>query len=123
MSVNGFNPFDLVTDLKEAGFPQNQAEVLARALTIIESKNAATKQDLELSTAELKRDIETVRSELKRDIKDLDVKIETIKNELKKDIRELENKIALKMTIHSGGVIITLLSCLVTLAKLGLLRP
>ena len=105
MSVNGFNPFDLVADLKEAGFPQNQAEILARTLTIIESKNAATKQDLELSTAELKRDIEGVKSELKRDIK------------------ELENKIALKMTIHSGGVIITLLSCLVTLAKLGLLKP
>ena len=57
MPPNGFSPFDLVDDFKKSGFSQKQAEALAKALTDVESKNAATKQDLEVTKLELKRDI------------------------------------------------------------------
>ena len=33
MPPNGFSPFDLVDDFKKSGFPQKQAEALAKALT------------------------------------------------------------------------------------------
>ena len=71
MPPNGFNPFDLVDDLKKSGFPQKQAESLAKVFAEVESKNAATKQDLEITKLELKQDIELV----KKDIKELELKI------------------------------------------------
>ena len=87
MPPNGFNPFDLVDEFIKSGFPQKQAESLAKALTEMESKNAASKQDIkeldlkiENVRAELKRDIETVRVELKRDIKELELKIKASQN-------------------------------------------
>ena len=108
MPPNGFNPFDLVEDFKKSGFPQKQAESLARALTDVESKNAATKQDLEITKLELKRDI----AELKKDI-------EGVKAELKRDIAVLKKD----MVIIMGGYAVFILGTLVTLAKLGLLSP
>ena len=123
MPPNGFNPFDLVEDLKKSGFQQKQAETLAKMLSNMEAQSAVTKQDLEATKlelkrdiAELKRDIETVKADLKKDI-------ESVKADLKRDIRELESRITFKMAIHSGGIIVTLLTCMVTLAKLGLLTP
>ena len=82
MPPNGFNPFDLVDDLKKSGFPQKQAESLAKILANVEIKNAATKQDLEATKLELKRDIELVKRDIelvKRDIKELELKIRQVK--------------------------------------------
>ncbi len=58
------------------------------------SQDSASKQDLEYATAELKR-----------------------------DIKELDSKIILRMAAASAGIVLTILSCLVTLGKLGLLAP
>ena len=91
---------------------------------------SATKRDI----ADVKKEITELRAAIKRDIKELDLKIENVRSELKRDIqelrsatksdiKELENKIALKMIIHSGGTVLTILTSLVTLAKLGLLTP
>ena len=101
MPPNGFGPFDLVDDLKKSGFPQKQAEGLAKLLSNMESQSAVTKQDLEAT-----------KLELKRDIKELDVKIENIRRDIKKD-----------MLIASGSIVFLILTGLVTLAKLGLLTP
>ena len=84
-------------------------------LTGVESHNAATKQDLEVT-----------KLELKQDIKQLDLKIETVKAELKRDIEGLKKDIvALKkdMVIIMGGYAVFILGTLATLAKLGLLTP
>ena len=62
MPPNGFNPFDLVEDLKKSGFQQKQAEFLVEILSNMESQSAVTKQDLEATKLELKRDIENVRN-------------------------------------------------------------
>ena len=126
MPPNGFNPFDLVEDLKKSGFQQKQAESLVKILADVEIQNAATKQDLEATKLELQRDIkgldvkiENIKSELQRDIKGLDVKIENIKSELQRDIAMLKKD----MVIYMGGYAIFILGSLVTLAKLGLLSP
>ena len=105
---NGFNVFDYVDELKEAGLPEKQADIFARAFHEMASASAATKQDLEVSTLALKHDIELV----KKDIKELDVKIENIRRDIKKD-----------MLIASGSIVFLILTGLVTLAKLGLLTP
>ena len=116
---NGLNPYDLLDNLKKSGFNAKQAEALAKILTDMESKNAASKQDLEVTKLELKRDIkeldtkiENVRAELKRDI-----------SELSRDIKELESRMKLHIIITSGGAVFFMLTALVTLAKLGLLTP
>ena len=123
MPPNGFNPFDLVEDLKKSGFQQKQAETLAKMLSNMEAQSAVTKQDLEATKLELKRDIENVkrdienvRSELKRDI-------ENIRSELKLDIKELESRMKLHMIITSGSFAFLILTAMVSLAKLGLLTP
>ena len=65
MSPNGFNPFDLVEDLKKSGFQQKQAEALAKLLSNVEYQNTATKQDLEVTKIELKRDIKELELRIK----------------------------------------------------------
>ena len=75
---DNFNPFDVLEELKDKGFEQDQAESLAKFFSNVELRNMATKQDLEASTLALKQDI-----------KELDYKIELVK----KDIKELEVKI------------------------------
>ena len=94
MSPNGFNPFELVEDLKKSGFQQKQAEVLAKLLSNVGSQNAVTKQDLEVTKLELKR-----------------------------DIKELESRMKLHMIITSGSFAFLVLTGMVSLAKLGLLTP
>ena len=130
MPPNGFNPFDLVEDLKKSGFQQKQAETLAKMLSNREVQSAVTKQDLEATKLELKRDIElvkrdielvkrdieNVRSELKRDIEnvrsELKQDIENVRSELKqdielvkKDIKELELKIKASQHIQTFQII------------------
>ena len=101
MGGNGFSSLKNFDTLKEAGFDETQA----RAILEMMSQDSASKQDLEYATAELKREIEVNKAELKRDIK------------------ELDNKITFKIGAASAGVVLTILSCLVTLGKLGLLTP
>ena len=119
MNENGVNTLEYAEELKKAGVPDAQAFAQARLLYEIIGSSLATKRDI----ADIQRDIkgldvkiETIKAELKRDI-------EVNKTELKRDIKELDGKIALRMTAASAGVVLTILSCLVTLGKLGLLTP
>ena len=103
--INGqgssLNMLDDVDRLTKAGFEEEQAKAVVRMQHNLIHSHLATK-----------RDIEELRGATKRDIADV-----------KKEIKELENKIGLKMIIHSGGTVLTILTSLVTLAKLGLLTP
>ncbi len=141
MNGNGVNTLEYAEELKKAGVPDAQAFAQARLLYEIIGSSLATKRDIadvqkdikgldvkiETIKAELKRDIEATKAELKRDIEankaELKREIEVNKAELKRDIKELDGKIVLRMTAASAGVVLTILSCLVTLGKLGLLTP
>ena len=106
MAGNGFNIFDYVDEMKKAGMPHQQADVLAKALHGVASESAATKHDLEFAKLELKKDIEMIR----QDIKNLDVRIETIRAGLKKDMR-----------YNAYTIIASLAAIIFTMAKFGLL--
>ena len=144
MSGNGVNTLEYAHKLEKAGVPREQAEAHAMVFYELMHSELATKRDIadvkkeiadvKKEIAELrsatKRDIAELRSATKRDIadvkkeiKELDLKIENVRSELKRDIKDLEDKISLKMMIHSGGTVLTILTSLVTLAKLGLLTP
>ena len=124
MAGNGFNIFDYVDEMKKAGMPHEQADVLAKALHGVASESAATKHDLEFAKLELKKDIEMIR----QDIKNLDVRIETVRAELKQDIEmvrvELTKEIramGYRSTIKMGSLGLGFLGVLIAFAKFGLL--
>ena len=152
MTTNGLNTLEYTERLMRAGVPEEQAKAQALVLYEIINSTLATKRDIEELKSATKRDIadvqkdikeldvkiETIRADLKRDvadlkrdIKELDVKIETIRAEIKRDIKDsdknlegnLDRKMNYKMAAASAGVVLTILSCLVTLGKLGLLTP
>ena len=137
MSGNGFSSIKNLDALTEAGFSDQQARAILQTM----GQDAATKADLEYATAELKQEIknldlkietvrkdldlkiEAMRADLKRDIKELDNKIEAIRADLKRDIKEMGLKMNLKMALNSGAIVLTIVSVLVTLGKLGILAP
>ncbi len=122
MSGNGFSSIKNLDALTQAGFSDQQARAILQAM----GQDAATKADLEYATAEIHREIQLIRADLERNIKELnfkikelDSKIEFIRADLKRDIKEMEGKMNLKML----GMVLTILSALVTLGKLGMLDP
>lgn len=83
--MSNFSPFDTLqfsTQLREAGFTQQQADTLTRGLQEALTATVATKADLAEARTELKTDIAEVRTELKADIAE-------VKAELKTDIATL----------------------------------
>ena len=129
-----FDALKYVEELKEAGYPENQAQAQIRIWNHIVDSELATKRDIkeldikiESVKSELKRDIkeldikiESVKSELKRDIKELDIKIESVKSELKRDIKELEFKIKeleSRLTIKLGVMLAAAVTLLAALMK------
>ncbi len=123
MNGNGLNTLEYAEKLKNAGVPEAQAFIQAQMIYDIVASTLATKRDIK----DLDLKIETVRADLKRDIKELDNKLEATKKELdnnfKRDMKILEGKIALKMALNSGAMVLTILSTLVALGKLGMLDP
>ena len=119
MDGNGLNIFDYIDEMKKAGMPHEQADVLGKALGKVASEGAATKHDLEFAKLELKKDIEGINLK----IEGVNLKIEGVRAELKRDIKSLEDRIGMKMVITSGSFAFLILGSLVTLAKLGLLSP
>ncbi len=115
VSGNGFSSIKNLDALTEAGFSDKQARALLQAM----GQDAATKTDLEYATAELKREMKNLDVKIETVRKDLELKIETIRADLKRDIKEMENKMNFKML----GMVLTILSALVTLGKLGMLDP
>ena len=111
--------------MREAGFPEEQADVVTEGIANIVAGELATKEDLrELRTemldkfaevrgeiaelrgevkgeiAELKGEIAEVRAELKGEIAELKGEIAEVRGELKGEIAELKNTVAdLKVSI------------------------
>ncbi len=86
-----FDTLKLAKELRdEAGFPQQQAEGLATALSQTTSDTLATKTDI----AEVKAEIADLRSEMKTEIAEVRAEIADLRTELKSDIARLENDIA-----------------------------
>ena len=78
MSVLAPDTHAYVKRLKEAGFSEQQAEVLAETQAELITDQLASKHDIENVRTELKRDIETLRADLKHDLKELELRL-TIK--------------------------------------------
>ena len=98
--MNASEAFKYVEDLKEAGVPQNQAEVHLRVLDNIIESNLATKRDIEELKIEFKRDIKELKIEFKRDIEELKI-------EFKRDIKELDHKMSIRLgAIMAAGIAI-----------------
>ena len=70
-----FDTLAVATELKEAGFPQEQAEALARAWSHVASGDLATKSD-----------ISGVRTEMVQIKSDLEKQIGSFKSDLEKEI-------------------------------------
>ncbi|EAY56428.1 MAG: uncharacterized protein C75L2_00340002 [Leptospirillum sp. Group II 'C75'] len=96
-----FDTLAVATELKQAGFSQEQAEALARAWSHVASGDLAAKSDVvavrtELVQAEfrLKEEIASLRSELKADIAATKADIADVRKELVQVEARLEGKIA-----------------------------
>ena len=69
--MSNFSPFDTLqfsTQLREAGFTQQQADTLTRGLQEALTATVATQADLAEAKAGLETDIAEVKAELKTDI-------------------------------------------------------
>ena len=92
-----FNALKHVQELREAGVPQEQAEVQAKGLQLVQNdllENLATKEDLKHNIELLRKDMKESENNLKRDIKELEIKlsgnIKELETKLSGDIKELE---------------------------------
>ena len=105
-----------IKKLKNVGFTEQQAEVLASIQIDLVEKRFATrsdifglKRDIEKIRSDLKKDIEGVRSELKRDIEKLRAElkrdIEELKVELKRDMKEMELRLEAKISSQKVDLI------------------
>ncbi len=114
MPALAFDTHAYVKKLRDAGMPEQQAEVQVEAMLWLIEGRMATKQDLEVHRAELKRDL----AELKRDVKALDVKLAAGLKEqdvkLETRLRELENKLIIRL----GGLFFVGIGALAALIKL-----
>ena len=123
MTALAFNTHAYVKKLQEAGFTEQQAEVLAETQVELISDQLASKDDIETAhtglkrdIAELRKDMENIRAELKRDIAELrkDMEniraeltrdIETLRTELKRDTKELELRLEAKLADTKADII------------------
>ena len=122
MATNGFSSLKNFDNLKEAGFSENQAWAILKMM----GQDSASKQDLEHATAELKREIADIKREIadiKREIADVKREIADVQKYIKELDKNLDTKMNYKMAAASAGIVLTILTCLVTLGKLGLLTP
>ncbi|MCL5285396.1 MAG: CCDC90 family protein [Nitrospirae bacterium] len=81
-----FDTLAVATELKEAGFPPEQAEALARAWSHVASGELATKSDLVGVKSDLERQIAGVKSDLEKQIAVVRTEMMQIKSELEKKI-------------------------------------
>jgi hypothetical protein len=79
-----FDTLAVATELKQAGFPPEQAEALARAWSHVASSDLATKADLLGVKSDLEQKISGVKS-------DLEQKISGVKSDLEKEIGDLRS--------------------------------
>lgn len=113
-----FDTYAFAKKLHEAGFTQEQVEVLVEGLRGLLEENLATKSDLDQARGSLQHDIKVVYAELKRDI-------EETRSALTRDIEavraDLEHKIQIARRdtiIWLGSIIVVALTAQSILMKL-----
>lgn len=74
-----FDTLAVATELKQAGFPPEQAEALARAWSHVASSDLATKADLLGVKSDLEQKISGVKSDLEKEIGDLRSDMKTLR--------------------------------------------
>ena len=99
VSKMGFNALKYVEDLRNAGFPDKQAEAQVKILQEVVDSEFATKRDLKELGSATKRDLKELGSTTKRDLKELEL-------ELKREISSAKLGIILSM----GGILAVFLA-------------
>ncbi|MDW7680344.1 MAG: hypothetical protein SCK70_07245 [bacterium] len=117
-----FDTLAYAKKLRQAGVPEEQAEVHAEALAIIINEKLATKRNLKELELALKHDIKESETSLKRDMKELATSLKRDMKELelslKRDMKELELRLKHDLTLRLGAMLaagITIIALLVTL--------
>ena len=147
MSTISFDTHTFVKRLTQEGMPIGQAEVLADSQARLIDDKLATKHDLNELGAGLTRDLKALETKLTHDIKALETKqtrdikeletkltldLKELETKLSRDIKELEprfkdmetrlsrdiNKLALKLTIRLGYMLVIAIGVVATLVKL-----
>lgn len=101
MAALAFDTHEFVKELKEAGFSEQQAEVITKL------QKSAVSSTLE----QARHDYELDDLATKRDIRDVDLKIELAKAELKRDIAETKADL-IRWVVGVGLLQITLIAAL-----------
>ena len=89
MAAIMFDTHAFVKELTEAGMPEPQAEVLARAQATLIDEKLATKQDLE-----------------------------ALESRLKRDMREMELRLTYNLTVRFGSMMVVSIGVIAALVKL-----
>jgi hypothetical protein len=101
MTTLALDTYALVTKLKEAGVPEQQAAAQVETITkAIDSALEQARHDYKLD------DLAT-----KRDIKEMELKIELVKSELKRDIAETKAEL-IRWVVGVGLLQITIITAL-----------
>ena len=106
-SSTAFDTLTYANKLKQGGFPDKQAEVLAvvqaESIKDLIDEKLATKQDLKVLEITLKKDIELIRRDMK---------------ELEEKLRSEINEMGYKLTIRLGGMLTVGIGVIVALMKI-----
>jgi hypothetical protein len=102
-----FDTHAYVKKLRDAGVPEQQAEIQVEAIASLIEERMVTKQDQQLLETNLRRDLKELETRLETRLKELEV-------ELKHDIKDLE----MRLLIRLGGLLVIGIGAIATLIKL-----
>ena len=127
-----FDTLQYAKKLREAGVPEQQAEVQAEALREIIDDKLATKADIRQLELEIKRSEESTKAEIKRLEENTKAEFKRLEENTKVELKHIEEKIfeledrlnnrinemSYKLTIRLGGLIVVGVFVLASLIKL-----
>lgn len=125
MQAIAFDTLAFARKLRDGGFTDQQAEVLAQAQAELFEQNLATKLDIK----EVERTIKEVEADLRRTIKELEVNLRRDMKELeaglRRDMKELEaglrrdfKDLEYRLVIKLGSLLLVGITAIATLVKL-----
>ena len=128
-----FDTHAFVKQLTEAGMPEPQAEVLARAQAALIDERLATKEDLQALELRLSHQISGLDTRLSNQISELDARLSNQVNELdtrlsnqnkeldarlSHQIREMESRLKYDLTIRLGSMFVITAGLIIAVLKL-----